>query len=779
MISAMSVSSVATLLLRPAFVVDQQNLLILVRLFSSFTLLLLLAGCDTSPRTGAPPPLEFAGSDACRECHTPQFELWQSSHHALAMQVATPDTVLGDFSNAELSYFDLTSTFFERDGEFVVRTDNASGELEDFTVAYTFGVAPLQQYLVELANGHVQALPFAWDARSMAEGGQRWYHLYPDEFIAHDDPLHWTGRQQNWNYMCAECHSTKLEKNYDLDSDSFATTFSEINVGCEGCHGPGSRHITLARDGAGSRGLAVDLDDSGAAVWQMNPDTGIAERSELPMRPPRQPDACGRCHSRRSLATAGYEFGKPLHDTHVPALLEESLYFPDGQILDEVYVYGSFVQSRMYRAGVTCSDCHEPHSARLGTSGAASEICGTCHLPGTSAAVAHHKHETADVECVDCHMPSRTYMGVDERRDHSFRIPRPDLTESSGSPNACNQCHTDRDSDWAARAIDAWYGGERVPHFAAAIDSGRRGSPEANELLLAAIGNDDYPGIARATALTLLRAPYSAAIAAAISRNLSNPDSLIRAAALTVLSRAAPELIVERATPLLADPVRSVRIEAARTLSPVQSLLPDRHSAAFRRANAERIAAQRAVAERPEAHLNLGNIYLDARNPDMAEAEFRLALRFEPRAVPARVNLADLYSRTGRIAEAEKLLRDGIAMNAGAAALYHALGLMLVRDGRRDAALAELESAAGLEPGEPRFVYVHAVALNSLGRADEAVTVLADAAERFPADFDIHYALATFLRDQGSLDKAREVAASLSETYPHVSSVQGLLQSLR
>ncbi len=747
--------------------------------FIVMSLPVLVAGCDRPAQS--PPvtiPLTFTGSASCRECHAPQFDLWQESHHAQAMQAATPDTVLGDFSGTEFQYFDVTTTFFTRDGNFLVRTDNVMGELEDFTVMYTFGIEPLQQYLIEMPDGHVQALPIAWDARSSAAGGQRWYHLYPDEFITSDDPLHWTGREQNWNTMCAECHTTDLQKNYSVNNESFATSWSEMSVGCEACHGPASRHVARATSGSGGAGLTVDLDDSGRAVWQMNTSTGIAERSEMVMRPPRQPDACGRCHARRSLATGDYEFGRALHDTHMPALLDEFLYYPDGQILEEVYVYGSFLQSRMYQAGVSCSDCHDAHSARLKTNGEVSEICSTCHLPAKFSSPDHHRHAPGDVNCVDCHMVSRTYMGVDDRRDHSFRIPRPDLTLSTGSPNACNQCHAERNTQWALQAVRTWYGDSRQDHYAEAIHAGRSGAPSADELLIAAISNSQYPGIARATSLSLLRPPYTGNIVTEIRRNLSNPDSLIRSAALAALSHAAPELIVEWAAYLLSDPVRSVRIEAARVLSPLQASLPSAYLGAFRLATEDRIAAQQAIAERPEAHVNLGNLHADAGNVDQAEAAFQLALRLEPRAVAARVNLAELYAQNGRGAAAEALLRDGIAMHADAAILHHALGLVLVRGNQHDAALSELAAAASLQPHESRFVYVYAVALNSLDRPDEAIDLLQDAVGRFPAGFDIHWALVTMLRDQGRLDEAREVATTLSEIYPQVEGVRSLLQSL-
>ena len=690
--------------------------------------------------------------------------------------------MLGDFADAEFEYFGVRSRFFSRDGQFWVETDNAEGVLQEFPIRYTFGVTPLQQYLVEFPGGRLQPLLIAWDSSSADEGGQRWFHLYPDQFVGYDDPLHWTGREQNWNYMCAECHSTNLEKNYELKSDSFDTAWSEISVGCEACHGPSSRHVTLAEAesfaGHENYGLPTDLDDSGNALWQMNTQSGIAARSELKMRPQRQPEACGRCHSRRSAVASSYTHGQPLLDTHRVSLLEELLYYPDGQIQDEVYVYGSFLQSKMYRAGVSCSDCHDPHSATLKTTDAVSDVCATCHLPSVFASSEHQHHPAGDVECVDCHMPARVYMGNDARRDHGFRIPRPDLTLSTGSPNACNECHTDKDATWADAALIDWFGDARPEHYATAIHAGRTGAVGANRQLAAAAVNTDFPGIARATALTLLRSPHTREDMESLQQGLKNGDALIRIGALRALDGFPPEAQLEAALPLLSDPVRTVRLEAVRLVSPMRASLPQSLADRFAAAEREYIDAQLAIAERPEALANLGNLFVDAGEMERALQFYQVALLQEPRAVTVRVNMADLYRQLQRDENAESLLREGLTLGGNHAPLHHSLGLLLVRGQRQEDALTELEQATLLEPDSARYIFVYAIALNSLGRGEAAVDVLQQARERFPSDFEIGWSLVTMLRDQGRMDEARQEAADLTRRFPGNENAAALLQSL-
>jgi tetratricopeptide (TPR) repeat protein len=740
------------------------------------------AACGRAPEPVVESDAEhgFVGRAVCAECHAAEADAWQGSHHDLAIEAADEATVLGDFSDATFDYFGTVTRFLVRDGKYIVQTPGEGGEPREFPVKYTFGVEPLQQYLVEFPGGRLQALPFSWDTRPEEDGGQRWFHVYPHEMIAPDDPLYWTGREQNWNYMCAECHSTQVELGYDRSGDSFATSWKDIDVSCEACHGPGSVHVAQAESGAfdAQRGLAVDLDDRNGAAWVMNPDTGIAERSPPRREPLRQPEACGRCHSRRGVIAPEYEYGRPLADSHLPALLEEPLYFPDGQIREEVYVYGSFLQSRMYRSGVSCSDCHEPHSLKLVTGDDPNAVCAQCHLPAKFATDEHRRHGAEIAGCVDCHMRERTYMVVDDRRDHSFRIPRPDLSERLGTPNACNGCHTDREPSWAISIVAEWYGDDvfERPEFATALSAARVG--HANDALRDVLRSPEQPGIARATALTLIDQPMSDEDLAAIESAVKDPDPLLRMAAHRVLRNLPVDVRSGFGYGGLSDPVRSVRMEAALVFAPLHDLLPAADARAFREAAADYRAAFEYTANRPESLARLGDLALAMGDLEAALARYEQALAVEPASVVARANLADIHRGLGDEAEAERILREGLTIEPGNAALNHALGLLLARTGRPDESLAKLREAARLGPDDPRFAYVLGVALNSFGMGDEAVAVLKSARQQYPANFDINWALATIYRDRGDLPRARAITEALLERHPELQELKTLHRSL-
>jgi predicted CXXCH cytochrome family protein len=728
------------------------------------------SGCDregdrlrTEPRAAA-----YVGVAKCGACHADHVQAWQESHHALAMMLV-PRGVRGDFERETFTKDGVESRFFRRDGEYFVRTDGPDGKLADFRVSYTFGVEPLQQYLVEFPDGRLQALGVAWDGRPKAQGGQRWFHLYPDEHIDHRDVLHWTGPAQNWNHMCAECHSTNLQKNYDAAADRFATTWTDDNVACEACHGPGSQHITWAEAGAKREGLVFRLDDHSSGKWVLAPGERIARRTQ-PLTEHREVEMCGRCHSRRAQIWPEYRHGEPLAQTHRVALIDPGLYHADGQILDETYEYGSFLQSRMYAAGVTCSDCHEPHTARLSAPGNA--LCTQCHQASSFDTPKHHFHagEGPATQCVSCHMRERLYMVVDGRRDHSFRVPRPDLSVELGTPNACGDCHAERGAKWAAEAIVKWYGPERrdARPFARAFTAAEKGSPEAEALLMATASDATAPAIVRASALARLTPFLSAHSFPVVQEALRHPDALVRRSATEALAAVDPGMRASLAVPLLSDPVRTVRLEA---LGALLDLPPSQFTGARRQAFDEEVKEYRQIqlanADRADAQTNLGMLEARLGNARAAEEAYTTAIRKQPTFVPARVNLADLYRAQGRDAEGEKVLREAIALAPYSAEAHEALGLTLVRQKRLPEAVNELAHAAQLAPENARYAYVHAIALREAGRLSAAIGVLEQAHQRHPSERALVSALAEFNEQAGNRPAAERWVQKLESLSPH------------
>ncbi|MEA1888526.1 MAG: tetratricopeptide repeat protein [Pseudomonadota bacterium] len=712
---------------------------------------------------------EFVGRDKCESCHAEQVSQWSNSHHDLAMQEVNDKTVLGDFDNASLTHYDVKSSFFMKDGLYMVRTEGPDGKLQDFAIKYTFGVVPLQQYLIEFPGGRLQALSLAWDSRPKEQGGQRWFHLYPDEKIAYDDELHWTRPSQNWNSMCAECHSTRLEKNYDPVSRSFSTSWKEINVSCEACHGPGSDHISWADHKPGwekfkdDKGLTILLDERKNIQWKTDGKTQLPVRSSM-RTTDREIEMCARCHSRRSPISKNYTHSESLMDQYLPATLDEGLYHADGQIDNEVYVYGSFRQSKMYQAGVTCSDCHEPHSLKLRLPG--DGVCLQCHQAEKYAQQKHHFHspESTGASCAECHMPAKNYMVVDPRHDHSMRIPRPDLSLELGVPNACNNCHTDESADWADKQLRVWYGHKLkgFQSYAHALNDQRENHPAAGNELAALIRNTNAPDIARATAVAHIGPYISGHTVDVLATGIADPDPAVRAATLNALEHAPLNLRVRLAFPLLDDDVRAVRILAARLLAPLPAgELKDDQRALLEKGIKEYIDSQEAMAERPEAQTNLAGLYAALGNTEKAISAYSTAIELNPVFTPAYVNLADLYRSQGDEKQAMKVLRDAIKVVPNNADLHHALGLSLVRQKQTGQAIKELKLAATLNTDNTRYSYIYAIALNSTGQSEQAVLALQGALAVHPDNVDILTALVSINRDMGNQQAAKIYAGKL------------------
>jgi predicted CXXCH cytochrome family protein len=721
------------------------------------------------------------GSEACRDCHQQAYKDWRGSHHDLAMQAPSAQTVLGDFDDATFIYNGVTTRFYRDGDSYMVRTDGEDGETADFPVEYVFGVYPLQQYLLPLSRGRLQALSIAWDSRPAEAGGQRWFHLYPGEAIDHADPLHWTGPYQNWNTRCAECHSTDLEKNYDAASRSFATTFSEVNVGCEACHGPGEKHLELARagtlDAAPRGGFPVELKQRGE--WAFTEKSPIASRRE-PLSSRAQVDSCGRCHARRG-TLGDYHYGAELLDTHRVSLPQWPLYYHDGQIRDEVYVYGSFLQSKMQQAGVVCSNCHEPHSLALRAKG--NGVCAQCHKPAQYDTEQHHHHPagSSGALCANCHMPETTYMVVDPRRDHSMRIPRPDLSIVIGSPNACTACHQGKDDNWALASLRQWgvVFRDTGSHPARAFhrfDTGDSRSVPA----LARLAND--PGAApiwRATAVEALGRVGGREALQAATALLYDDDPLLRVSTVRSLEFLPLHQRLQLLQPLLDDPVTAVRMEVALSLAGVPLDQVDKaQAAALRAVFDEYLAIQRQHADMPGVQLQTGIFLVNRGDLPAAEAAYRQALLLNPQLVPAHLNLADLLRAQGRESDARSQLLAALEVAPENANALHALGLLETRGGNPEKALDYLGRAAAQEAAGTRHRFVYAIALHDLGKPEMALGELKKLQRQVPADQDVLLALANYSAQLGRREQALGYATQLVQLAPGNQGYQQLYRQL-
>ncbi|WP_146003535.1 tetratricopeptide repeat protein [Kineobactrum sediminis] len=697
------------------------------------------------------------------------------------MQEPDAGTVLGDFNGASFTRRGVTTTF-RRDGErFIVRTAGENGTLQDFTVRYVFGVYPLQQYLLPLSRGRLQAFDIAWDSRPAGEGGQRWFHLNPEEVTDHTDPLHWTGPYMNWNLSCAECHSTDLQKRYDPVTRSYDTLFAEIDVACESCHGPGEQHIRLAAKGqlgAGrDTGLETTLGQRGE--WVFTANESIARRRQEPTGNA-QIDNCGRCHARRGTLD-DYHYGKPLLDSHRLALPEPPLYYPDGQIRDEVYVYGSFVQSKMHQAGVVCSNCHEPHSLQLRAEG--NGVCAQCHKADVYDQREHHHHtpDSAGAECANCHMPETTYMTVDPRRDHGMRIPRPDLSITTGVPNACNQCHDGQDADWALAAVRGWgiEFGDTASHPARALQQLAAGNRRAMPRLEQLANDNSVAPIMRATVLEALGRAGAPSLPGYATAQLESPEPLLRVSAVRSLAGLPLGQRYQLLKGLVADEITSVRMAVAEALAGVP---PDQVSPAqgeqLRNLFGEYTRIQRQHADMPGVQLQLGIFLANRGDLPAAEKAYREALHLNPQLLPARLNLADLLRALQREdeARAEIMAALEVAPNSGAA--LHALGLLETRIGNREQALVHLQRAAELEQEGVRHRYVYAIALHDSGQPEQALARLEALQRSIPGNEEVLLALVNYSAELGNREKAVRYARELAATAPQNTRYRQLYQRL-
>ena len=654
----------------------------------------------------------------CVGCHESAVTDWEKSDHANAMAPATAQTVLGDFSGGTTSHYSQSAKFSVKDDIYSI-TFTEGDKTRTYTVDYTFGHYPLQQYLIETSPGKLQVFPFAWDTRAEEEGGQRWYPMHAEEDILPADRLHWQQPLQNWNGMCADCHSDGLKRNYTMATNTFDTTWDNINVGCQSCHGKitpdhsesESQTSALGMSGALQQEMGNWLRKDGEPVASWNGDK----------RDNRFMDTCFACHSLRSPLTDGFTPNKPYLDQFSPNLLTQPLYHADGQIHDEVYVYGSFLQSKMFKAGVNCLDCHDSHTMKVKTD--TNGLCQQCHASEIYQQPEHLNHapDSAGGQCVNCHMPQNTYMGVDTRRDHSFKVPRPALAAQIGAPDACTSCHSEQSAEWAERKISDLYK-KRNPlsqgeqRFIKLLHAHRL--PEAEHFAL--INDTSLNAIYRASAIAMLPNSVQQLGDTDIASWVSSEEPLIRLATAQVGMLLSDADKNKRYQSLLRDEYRAVRVQAA---SHLLNANPDSLEG-FKQALDELLTSHIVSSWRGEGAMNLSMVQAGQSQLAPAISSLLHAVSADPYFDAAYVNLADLYRMTNQTGKEADILAKGISTSPRSPMLRFSYALHLIRQGDKPEALSQLKEAVKLDPANLRYAYTYFVALDDAGKTKQALSMI-------------------------------------------------------
>jgi predicted CXXCH cytochrome family protein len=663
----------------------------------------------------------------CISCHQESEHDWQQSDHAKSMNLADKNSILANFNNVDIEHYGQKAHFFIKDNRYNV-TISYDDKIETYPIKYTFGHFPLQQYLVETEQEKLQVLPFAWDARAKNDGGQRWYHNYSNEEVRPEDRLHWRQPLQNWNGMCADCHSDGLIRNYDNEKNSFTTRFDNINVGCFSCHGDKSDHAKKSETRHITSDLISSKHPTGQWLRNLSEKTAHwqgAKRDNTFM------DGCFSCHSLRAPLTDGIMPNTPFLDQFTPHLLSTPNYHVDGQIKEEVYVYGSFLQSKMFAEGVNCLDCHDKHTMKLKIEG--NGLCLQCHGSEVYNVKEHsqHKKMSDGAQCVNCHMPTNRYMGVDDRRDHSFKIPRPDLSDQFATPNACIQCHDNKNNEWANVNLEKWYGKaneiSKSKHFLMLLNNGQVINIEDH---LAIIADENLDIISRASALQLLSFTTQTITIEILKPYLEHSDSLIRLSAASAATLLPLSIRVEHLNPLLKDKYKAVRVAAARSLITNEMFLANHH--AFNVAFNELIKVNKTNSWRGEGIVNQGDIAVEMNQFSIAEKAFKKAVKVDPYFERSYINLSDLYRVQQRSKSVSIVLNKGMKMLPKSALIRYSFGLHLVRQKNTDKAVTYFEKAMLLSPHNDQYAYTFILAMDGTGQSKQALEKLKKLISNYP-----------------------------------------------
>ncbi len=690
----------------------------------------------------------FTGPDACYSCHPNESGDWKKSDHFKAMMVANDSTVVGNFNNEILKADGVTSTFFKKDGKYFINTQGDDGINHDYEVKYTFGYYPLQQYLVEFPGGRMQVPRQSFNVKT-----KKWYHQYPDEQINYRDWQHWTHQSQNWNSMCAYCHSTGLKKGYDEINDSYNTTYAHLTVSCESCHGMGKNHITYINS-AYKEGTKV----KGSYLLDAKNTSNADEIN-----------TCAPCHSRRIEISEHPVFSHEVLDNFVVEMPTTENYFADGQFRNENYEFGSFLQSKMFHRGVKCSNCHNPHSGKIKFNG--NQLCLQCHTTDYDNPQHHfHKAGSEGAQCINCHMPTRTYMGADVRRDHSMRIPRPDQSVKYNTPNACNNCHSNQNANWAEAQVVKWYGANRNYHYSDDLIPGSQLDANAVQHLKKLAGDTAVTNLIRATAINYLGDLSSSESIATIKKYLNDSSALVRQQSAVALGNLLGGNAANDLAPLLNDPVRGVRVSAARAMSGTNAVsIPPT-------VNDELKNFMHLQADYTTGSLMLADYYYQQGDVAKAEHYYKRTIKIDSMANLARFNLASLYNTSGNNTKATDILLDAYHTDPSNPRASYNLALIYAETGNKTEALRFFEKAYRLKLDNDQLYYNYGLYLQQQNDSKKAEQIFNEGLQKYPLSEQLNYGAAFFYLKTGNSKKAMNCINVLRRLNPSKPEYQQLFK---
>jgi tetratricopeptide (TPR) repeat protein len=629
----------------------------------------------------------YAGSNTCRECHATEYEAWSKSHHGLAER--DPDPTLDQKAFAPPHTFKHGTQETQvrlRDGNYEVITLGYDPKPTPHIIARVIGVDPLRQFLVPTTAGRFQILEASYDPNK-----DQWFNVYGNEDRKPGEWGHWTGRGMNWNSQCAACHNTRVRKNYDEKTDAYDTKIAQLTVNCESCHGPMKGHVDAKKN---TTGLLTSVSKSPA--YKFSKDQIL--------------DTCAACHARRAELTGDFAPGGLFHDHYsltIPDLSD--LFYPDGQVKEEDYEFTAFLGSKMHAAGVRCGDCHDPHSAKTLFPG--NNLCMRCHngsFQGSPTIVpeqhSFHKPDSPGNQCINCHMPVTTYMQRHARHDHGFVIPDPLLTKEHKIPNACNRCHADKDADWSLAAVDKWYGPKMqraTRERAQWIARARRQDDEARQPILRMLKEEKQPFWQAVSASILSQWLASPDVRASLIAATGSPDPLVRENAAHALQPLPEDASRKVMAKLLDDPVRAVRIRAARSFrDAIQTGSP---------AGQDLLTALRLAADQPTGAMEQATFYASRGDLDAAVGYARKAIAWDGASPPLRDSLANILILAGQTQQAAEQLEWATKLDPRDASYAYKLGLIYDKLQRADLAIDALKRAEHLDPSNPQIPYARAL----------------------------------------------------------------------